>query len=113
MLQPLPTALRVLLERLFKTGGRGDHAIVPAGGIFITLPIQRRQNALVELGTFLKHSLRCFQPGICKRRDLRELRNISQMLNVEQHVFEGGFVSHGVRILVQMFREKNQINRLR
>ena len=94
MLQCLPAAFSVLFESLFKTRCGGDHTIFEAGRVDVTSPVERSQHTFIELGAFLQHSLRRFKARILKTRDLGNLFNVGDMLNVEKHVFEGGFVGH-------------------
>ena len=94
MLQSLPAALGVLLVGLLKAGGGGDHAVFPKRGVFVALPVQRRQHVLVKASAFFQHRLGGFHACIFKAGDLGDLVQSSQVLHIEEHVFDGGGVAH-------------------
>ena len=83
MLQTLPATFCKLFVRFFETGGGRDHAIFPAGGVFIALPIQRTEHAFTQLCAFFQHGLRRVKTCIFKTWQLRHLLNIGQMLHVK------------------------------
>ena len=94
MLQTLPATFGKLLVGFFETGCRRDHAVFPAGRVFIALPIQRTEHTFTQLCAFFQHSLCGVKTRIFKTWQLRHLLNIGQMLHVKQHVFYRGAVGH-------------------
>ena len=95
VLQALPAAFGKKLKRLLEARGGCDHTVFPAGGVLVTGPIQRRQHAFVELGRFFENCLRRVQVRVLKTGQLGNLGDASQVLDVEQHVFDGGDIAHG------------------
>ncbi len=96
MLQALPAAFGVLPEGVLEPGRGGDLAVLEKRRVLVALEVQRRDHTLIELGALLQYGLRRFQPGVFKTGQLRHLVDAGQVLNVEQHVFEGCGVAHGV-----------------
>src|SRR3990167_2587222 len=94
--QAEPAALGVLAEGVLEAGRGGDLAVLEERGVLVALEIQRRDHTLVELGALLQHGLRRFKPGVFKTGQLRHLVDARQVLDVEQHVLEGGGVAHVV-----------------
>ena len=94
VLQTLPTGLGKLLECFLEARGGCHHAVFPGGWVLVAFPVERSQHALSKLGGFFQHGLRGFQTGVFHAGQLRNLVNLGQMRNVEQHVFDGGFVTH-------------------
>ena len=64
--------------------------------IAVALDVQRRDHVLVELRAFLEHGLRGVEAGVLEARQLRDLVDAGEVLDVEQHVLEGGGVAHGL-----------------
>ena len=98
MLQALPTALGVLFVGDLKAWRGGHPAAIMERRIFVALPVQRREHILVEFGRLFKHRLCSFKTRIFKAGYLCNLFNACQMLDIEEHVFEGRDVAHGVSL---------------
>ncbi len=94
MLQALPAAFGVLLERVLETRRGDDGTVFEERGVLVALEVQRRDHAFVELGALLQHGLRGFQAGFLEARHLRHLVDARQVLDIEQHVLQGGGVAH-------------------
>jgi hypothetical protein len=94
MLQPLPAARHVLRERLLEAGRGGHHAVLEGRGVAVARYVQRRDHVLVEARALLEHGLCRFQAGLFEARQLGDLADVGQVLDVEQHVLEGGGVAH-------------------
>ncbi|MCY1327944.1 hypothetical protein D9M69_134920 [compost metagenome] len=63
MQHALPAAFAELAEGIPETGGRGDHAILPAARIQVAGAVQRRQHLFIELGGFVEHGPGRFRRG--------------------------------------------------
>ena len=96
MLQALPATFAILLVGLFKTRCGGDMAIFEEGRVFVAFPVQRHKHRLVQLGAFFEHGLGSFNTHVFEGRNLGHLFEACQVLHVEQHVFDGGDVTHCV-----------------
>ena len=107
VLQALPAAFAVLPEGVLEARRGGDDAVLPARGVLVTLPVQRRDDALVELRALLQHRLRGVQTGLGEGVDLRELVQTGQFLQAEQEILDGGSVGH-FGVLWGGFRGKNR-----
>ena len=110
MLQALPAALGELLKSFLESGGGSNDAIFPTRWVLVTFPIQRCQHTFVELGGFCQHGLCGVKACIFKAGDFCDLIDFGQMLDVEQHVFDGRDVTHGVlrelQIKIEQQRKK-------
>ena len=94
VLQTLPAAVHVLFVSVFETLGGGDLTVFEPRGIAVALHVQRGHHLLAELGAFFQHGLCGVQTGVFKTRELGNLLDACQMLQVEQHVFDRGDVTH-------------------
>jgi len=94
MLQPLPATGHVLGEGLLEAWRGGHDTVLEGRGIAIAHDVQRRDHVLVEACAFVEHRLRGLEPGVFEAGHLRHLRDVRQMLDVEQHVLQGGDVAH-------------------
>jgi hypothetical protein len=94
VLQALPARICKLLKRFFETGRGGDDAFIPCAGVLVAFPIQRRQNAFVELSGFFQDGLGRVEPRVFKAWQLRNLVYAGHVFDIEQHVFDGGNVTH-------------------
>jgi len=83
-----------LLVGLLEARGGGDHPVFPKRGVFVALPVQRRQHVLVEASAFFQHRLGGFHACVFKAGDFGDLVQSSQVLHIEEHVFDGGGVAH-------------------
>jgi hypothetical protein len=61
----------------------------------VTRLVQRRHHVLVEARAFLEHGLRGLEAGVLQAGHARDLRDVGEMLDVEEHVLDGGDVAHG------------------
>ena len=95
VLQALPAGGSKLLESRLETAARTDLASLPTRWMLVTLPVQGAEHTLVEAGSLFEHRLCSLQASIFKTWQFGDLINRGQMLNVEQHVLQGGAVSHG------------------
>jgi len=94
VLQALPAAFGVLLEGLLEAGGGGHLAVVEGRGVLVAFPVQGCHDVFIQFGAFFQHGLGGLQAGIFESGQLCHLLKIGQVLHVEQHVLDGGFVGH-------------------
>jgi hypothetical protein len=91
VLQALPAAFGVLAEGVLEARRGGDHAVLPGRRVLVALEFSGAITPSVELGALLQHGLRpCPGRGrVLEAGDLRDLVDIGQVLDVEQHVLDG------------------------
>ena len=94
VLQALPAAFGKLLEGFLEAGRGRDLAVAETAGIAVAVKVQRCHHALVELGAFLQHRLCGVEAGVLECGNLGDLLDTGKVLEVEQHVFDGGLVGH-------------------
>ncbi len=94
VLQALPSALGVLAVGVAETRRGGDLAVVEAGRVLVALPVQRRNDFLVQASALFQHRLGRVQTGFLETGQLGHLFKACQMLDGEHHVFDGGDVAH-------------------
>ena len=95
VLQTLPAGFCKLLKRFLEARCCRDLAVGPTRGILVTLPVQRTDDALVELGRLFQHCLGRVKTGVLKTRQSGDLLDIGQVLDIEKHVLQRGNVAHG------------------
>ena len=95
VLQALPTTLNKLGEGVLEARRRRDDAVLEGGRVFVALPVQRAEHAFAEFGSFFQHRLGSVETSVFKPRQLRDLVDVGQVTDVEQHVGKGGGVAHG------------------
>jgi hypothetical protein len=105
MLKPLPAARDVLRESILEARRGGDFTALERRGIAVAFDVQRRDHVLVEAGALLEHGLRGFQACVLEARQLGDLADVGQVLDVEQHVLEGGGVAHVSCLQIQRIRK--------
>ena len=92
----LPAAFGKLLKGLLEAGCGGDHAVLPGAGVLVSLPVQGRHNAFTELGGLFQHRLGGIKIKVFKTGQCVHGVEAREFLHSEQHVFQGGLVTHGV-----------------
>ena len=92
----LPAGLGVLAEGLLEAGRGGDGAIAPGAGLAVGGLVQRGQHLAGEVRGFLQHRLGGVGRGFLEAGQGRHGGQARQVVEHEQHVFDGGLVRHGV-----------------
>ena len=95
VLQALPAAFGVLLVRVLEAFAGGDRRARVGGRRLVGVEVEWRHHLFVEARAFFQHRLRRLQARVLEAGHLRDLADARQVLDVEQHVLDGGLVAHG------------------
>ena len=104
VLQALPTALGELLEGGLEARRRRDLAVLERRRVLVALPVQRRDDVLIELGGFFEHGRGRVEPRLLQARHARHGFEVGELFHAEEHVLDGGAVSHRCRLLLNSVR---------
>mmetsp|Transcript_42313 Transcript_42313/g.99245 ORF Transcript_42313/g.99245 Transcript_42313/m.99245 type:complete len:666 (-) Transcript_42313:1086-3083(-) len=95
VLQALPAALGVGTERVLEARRRRDLAVLPERGALVAFPVQRGNDVLGQLGALFQHGTGRVEAKVGECGDLLGQRlQASEVLDVEEHVLDGGLVTH-------------------